>query len=176
MRSSRPISFSFLFTGLLLFGCSATAAPSDPTEPPDQKLAKPDEEGRVTLAVAGEAEVAPGLVLTLERVVADSRCPVDVNCVWAGEIRVAFALESPQTEAPRLAFELATTAPVAESRGLQFELLGATPAPRSTTKIATADYRIALRVTPAPRTADGLLTLPASGVKTPTGRGSRRLR
>ena len=55
---------------------------------------------------------------------ADSRCPVDVTCVWAGEIRFAFSLESPQSEAPRLEFELATTAPVATVRGLQFELLG----------------------------------------------------
>jgi hypothetical protein len=151
MRSSRPLSFSFLFTGLLLLGCSATAAPTDPTKPSDPKLAKPDAEGRVTLAVAGQAEVAPGLVLTLERVVADSRCPVDVQCVWAGEIRVALALEWPNTEAPRLELELATTAPKMEARGLQFELLGATPEPRSTVKIAAADYRIALRVTPAPR-------------------------
>jgi hypothetical protein len=149
MRSSRPISFSFILTGLLLFGCSATAAPTDPTLPADQKVAKPDASGRVTLAVSGQAEVAPGLVLTLERVVADSRCPVDVTCVWAGEIRVAFALESPQTEAPRLEFELATTAPTAEARGLEFELLGATPAPRSTAKIAAADYRISLHVGPA---------------------------
>lgn len=112
-------------------------------------MAKPDADGRVTLAVSGQAEVAPGIVVTLERVVADSRCPVDVTCVWAGEIRVALALESPQTEAPRIEFELATTAPTAEARGLAFELLGATPAPRSTAKIAVADYRISLRVGPA---------------------------
>lgn len=101
----------------------------------------------MTLAVSGQAEVAPGLVLTLERVVADSRCPVDVTCVWAGEIRVAFSLEAPQTEAPRFEFELATTAPKAAVRGLEFELLGALPVPRSTAKIAAADYRIELRAT-----------------------------
>ena len=152
MRSSRPLSFSFLFTGLLLFGCSATAAPSDPATspaPPTPGLAKLDAEGRVTLAVSGQAEVAPGLVLTLERVVADSRCPVDVSCVWAGEIRVAFSLESPLTEAPRLELELATTAPKAAARGFEFELLGALPVPRSTAKIAAADYRIELRATRA---------------------------
>lgn len=150
MQSSRPLFFSFLFTGLLLFGCSATAAPSDPASPKppaDSKLAKPDAEGRLTLAVSGQAEVAPGLVLTLERVVADSRCPVDVTCVWAGEIRVAFSLEAPRTEAPRLEFELATTAPKAAARGLEFALLGALPVPRSTAKIAAADYRIEVGVT-----------------------------
>jgi hypothetical protein len=118
------------------------------------KPARPDAEGRFTLAVAGKAEVAPGLILTLERVLADSRCPVDVTCVWAGEIRVALALESPAAEAPRLEFELATTAPKAEFHELQFELVGADPAPHSRKPIAAADYRIALRVTPAPRSAE----------------------
>ncbi len=151
-RPSRPSSWFFLFTGLLLFGCAATAAPPDPSTPeapatpPSGKLAKPDAEGRFTLAVAGQAEVVPGMVLTLERVVADSRCPVDVTCVWAGEIRVALSLESPLTEAPRLELELATTAPIATARGLEIELLGAEPQPHSAKKIAPEEYRIALRV------------------------------
>jgi hypothetical protein len=109
-------------------------------------LVKPDSEGRFTLWVSGQAAVAPGLVLTLERVVSDSRCPVDVQCVWAGEIRVAFALESLHGEAPRLEFELASTAPKAEARGLEFEFLDATPVPSSKTNIASGDYRIALRI------------------------------
>ena len=112
-------------------------------------MAKPDAEGRLTLAVAEQAEVGPGLVLTLERVVADSRCPVDVTCVWAGEVRVAFSLDSPRSEAPRLEFELATTAPEATLRGLEFRLLEASPVPRSKTRIAEGEYRIVLRVTPA---------------------------
>jgi len=153
MRSSRPSLLSFLFTGLLLFGCGATAAPSNPDSKPNPasagKLVKPDADGRLTLAVSEQAEVRPGLVLTLEGVVADSRCPVDVTCVWAGEIRVAFALESPQTDAPRLEFELSSTAPLGTVRGLEFELLGALPAPRSTRTLAPADYSIALRVTTA---------------------------
>lgn len=149
MRSSRPIFFAFLFTGLLNFGCGASAAPTEPTTPADLKAVKPDASGRVTLAVSGQAEVAPGLVLTLERVVSDSRCPVDVNCVWAGEIRVALSLERPQTEAPRHEFELSSTAPKATVLGLAFELLGALPEPRSTAKIALPDYRVALRIGPA---------------------------
>lgn len=152
MRSFRPISYSFLLTGLLVFGCGATAAPADPVTPGAEKLPKPDAEGRLTLAVGGQAEVAAGIVLTLDSIVADSRCPVDVSCVWAGEIRVACLVESPHLETPTLRFELATTAPSAAARGLTFELLGATPAPRSTAKIAPADYRIALRVTAAKAT------------------------
>ena len=154
MGTLRPIFLSFLSTGLFLFGCGASAAPTEPATPAGEKLAQPDSSGQLSLAVAGQAEVAPGVVLTLERVVADSRCPVDVTCVWAGEIRVAFALESPGTETPRLEFELATTAPSAELRDLRFDLLGATPEPRSTRQLAAADYAIALRVTTA--TAGGL--------------------
>jgi hypothetical protein len=154
MRSSRPISFCFLLIGILLFGCSATAAPSDPATPAGPTLAKPDAEGRVTLAVAGGAEVATGIALTFERVVADSRCPVDVNCVWAGEIRVALKLASPQTGAPPLELELSTREPIATARGIEVELLGALPAPNSKRAIAAADYLITLRVTPAPKAAD----------------------
>ena len=145
-RPSRSSSWFFLFTGLVLLGCAATAAPSDPATPAGEKLAKPDAEGLLTLAVAGQAEVVPGIVVTLERVVADSRCPVDVTCVWAGEIRVAFSLESPQTEAPRLEFELSTGAPRATVRGVDLELIGALPVPKSTVKMAASDYRITLRV------------------------------
>jgi hypothetical protein len=160
MRVSRPIPLSFLFTGLLLFGCGATAAPSPASEPskpsgPGASSAtgatavKPDAEGRLSLAVSDRAEVAPGAILTLESVVSDSRCPVDVVCVWAGEIRVALAFELQHSEAPRIGFELATTAPSAEVRGLRFELLGATPAPHSKKPIAAGDYRISLRVRPS---------------------------
>jgi len=146
MCSSRPIFLSLVFTGLFHFGCGATAAPSEPATPAGKQPAKPDAEGALTLAVGGQAEVAPGIVLTLEGVVADSRCPVDVTCVWAGEIRIALSVESPQSEAPREHFQLSTNAPAASARGLRFELLGVAPAPRSSVRIAAADYRVALRV------------------------------
>jgi hypothetical protein len=149
MRSKRSAAPLFLFSAFLLFGCGATAAPPAPSRPAPTALATPDSEGHLTLAVAGQASVAPGIVLTLERVVSDSRCPVDVTCVWAGEIRIALALESPQSEAPRLEFELTTTAPKATARGLEIELLGALPAPHSKKTIAPADYRVSLRAGPA---------------------------
>lgn len=156
MRVLEPFLFAVLFASC--FGCSAAAAPSVPASAAASEdaapakapeLPRPDAAGALTLAVGGQARVAPGIVLTLESVVADSRCPVDVTCVWAGEIRIALSIESPQSEAPREHFQLSTNAPAASARGLHFELLGATPVPRSTAKIAAADYRIALRVTPA---------------------------
>ena len=76
----------------------------------------------------------------------DSRCPVDVTCVWAGEVTVAFILQLSGREER---FELSTNAPSANAQELHFELLDVAPAPRSTTTIAPADYRISLRATPA---------------------------
>ncbi|MEO7793988.1 MAG: hypothetical protein ABIV06_04385 [Thermoanaerobaculia bacterium] len=150
MRTSRPIFLVFLFTGLLLFGCGATAAPSNSNPPAADKLATPDAEGRLTLAVAESAEAAPGIVLTLEGIVSDSRCPVDVTCVWAGEVRVALAIESPRREAPRLEFELATTtARVRTVGGLDIEVIGASPATHSKKPIAPADYQVSFRIGPA---------------------------
>lgn len=153
MSPLRPIACLCFSTGLLLLGCRASAAPTDPPRPAPAALAKPDAEGRLELALSGKAEIGPGLLLTLENVVSDSRCPVDVTCVWAGEIRIALAVDPSQGEGARSEFELATTAPKATVRGLDVELLGAEPAPHSKKPIAPADYRISLRVSRA--SADG---------------------
>ena len=58
-----------------------------PTAPFDVQLGKPFE-----LRI-GESAVLPGdLKISFSRVVSDSRCPVDVNCVAAGEARLALRL------------------------------------------------------------------------------------
>lgn len=47
------------------------------------------------LGVGEEAEVAPRTKLRFDRIVSDSRCPVGVQCVWAGEVRIALSLSAP---------------------------------------------------------------------------------
>ena len=42
---------------------------------------------------AGQSAVVPGgLKVTFDRVVSDSRCPIDAICVWAGEAVIALKL------------------------------------------------------------------------------------
>jgi hypothetical protein len=51
--------------------------------------------GIFALSVGEEAEVATGTKLRFDRIVSDSRCPAGVQCVWAGEVRIALSLSAP---------------------------------------------------------------------------------
>ena len=64
-----------------------TACRESPTAPSDVPLGEPFE-----LRI-GESAVLPGdLKVTFNRVVFDSRCPIDAICVAAGEARLALRL------------------------------------------------------------------------------------
>ncbi|MEO8277182.1 MAG: hypothetical protein ABI639_13285 [Thermoanaerobaculia bacterium] len=76
----------------------------------------------------------------------DSRCPVDVNCIWAGEIRVALVAES---TAGKKEMELWDRAPDAIVEGVNVKLIGASPAPNSKVHLLPSDYRIQFRATSA---------------------------
>lgn len=96
---------------------------------------------------AGESTSIRGerATIAFERILTDSRCAVDVQCIWAGEARGAFRLEKRGEAA--VSFELDTDRdPIREIAGYRISLLGVSPAPRSTVRIAPADYRVELVV------------------------------
>ena len=52
---------------------------------------------------AGQSAVVPGgLKVTFDRVVSDSRCPIDAICVWAGEAVIALKLSRGYSKRPPL--------------------------------------------------------------------------
>jgi hypothetical protein len=63
-------------------------------------------DGIVSLAAGQSAEIAPSTTLRFDRVVSDSRCPAKVQCIWAGEVKIALTLGSPDGQT---AFELSGT-------------------------------------------------------------------
>ncbi|HEY2944856.1 MAG TPA: hypothetical protein VGN09_20645 [Vicinamibacteria bacterium] len=124
---------------LLLASCSTS-----PTTPRAVSL-----DDRFTLAPGQTAEVGgTGLRVTFEEVSADSRCPVEVTCVWEGDAVAVFLLR-PASAAVR--HELHTSGrypsevPVGDYRVRLVELA---PRPRSGASPAPADYRATLLVTP----------------------------
>ena len=50
----------------------------------------------LVLGIGQSAEIAPATTLRLNRIAGDSRCPADVQCVWAGEVKLALTLTSPR--------------------------------------------------------------------------------
>jgi hypothetical protein len=88
-------------------------------------------------AKIGDVRISP---LKLEE---DSRCPKDVQCVWAGQVRIA-AVVTWQARVQRI--ELTQGKPVAVADGT-LTLIEVTPDTRSNVAINPRDYRFGFRFT-----------------------------
>jgi hypothetical protein len=131
-------------TSWMIAACLAMAACGN-------KVATPSGEkiplGReFTLAVGQSAVVGDDVRLTLKSVTDDSRCPVDVTCVWEGDAKVSVEVITPS---PRAEHELHTTgreSHEAKHGAYRVTLVKLEPAPRSTMTISSSDYRATLVV------------------------------
>lgn len=107
------------------------ANPADPAEP----------EPTLAWAALGQRVHVDGPSVTPLEVLEDSRCPADVQCVWAGQVRIraTIHLGSGDTIA-----ELTSGKPMAVADGT-VELVEVRPATSSKTAIAPGDYRFGFR-------------------------------
>ena len=77
-------------------------------------------DGVHVLAVGEETAIGPGTRLRFERIISDSRCPAGVQCVWAGEVRIAMSVVSPGDTS---AFELSGRENRTTVQAFEIELL-----------------------------------------------------
>jgi hypothetical protein len=86
-----------------------------------------------------------GARITFNRVTTDSRCPVDVVCVWAGEARIELAIDQGGAADVRA---LSTLSPNEVVVGdLRIRFVGLTPAPQQSEPSASRAYVAQLVVT-----------------------------
>ena len=99
------------------------------------------------LAPAQTASVAgTDLAVRLDSVVADSRCPIGVACVWAGDADIHLSLVRGK-RAPTPAVIHVTTAPKSVLNGSDtIEFVALHPMSREQTPIKPSDYRVRLIV------------------------------
>jgi hypothetical protein len=96
----------------------------------------------------GETVRVGALRITFTGVTSDSRCAVDVVCVWEGDAVSRLTLIEPALGAETR--ELHTSHPRAVTYGrYQVELVRLEPEPRSTRTIPPESYRLVVRVTSA---------------------------
>lgn len=124
--------------GLLLLASCGTS----PAAPRSVRLGEP-----FTLAPGQTAQVeGTGLSVTFEGVSADSRCPVDVTCVWEGDAVVDVSAR-PDADPRRELHTSGRYASEAEVGEYRMRLVELAPVPRAGASPAPGDYRATLVVT-----------------------------
>jgi hypothetical protein len=96
----------------------------------------------VVTAKLGEQVEALGETITPVKVLDDSRCPRDVQCVWAGTLHLDATVRSGMGLG-RLTFELGKTSTTEVN---SITLISVTPSPMSTTVIGERDYEFTFEV------------------------------
>jgi hypothetical protein len=133
MRSSPTALSSRIVPLVAALGLvAATCHRSQPTAP-----AASVELGREFSLQPGQLATIDGLVIRFAEVRGDSRCPVDVQCVWEGDATVVVTV-SGATKELHTARRFATSVTV---DGRRLELRRLEPAPRAHVKIVPGDYR-----------------------------------
>ncbi len=98
------------------------------------------------LAVHQTAQMtAENISVTFQEVSEDSRCPVDVTCIWAGLAKVSLQVSvSGQERELRLSTSPPENSAVFEN--YTFWLISVRPVPRSDPNIDSSDYFVTVRV------------------------------
>ena len=97
---------------------------------------------------AGMAASLPnGSLLRFERVSADSRCPMDALCVWAGDATVAVTLKAPRGTAEPRELHTEPGGSRISFSDYTIQLTALAPYPRSSQPIEADDYRATFVVT-----------------------------
>jgi hypothetical protein len=132
-----------LFSLVLLLGAcqnSRSPAPSQDAEATSE----------VTLRV-GDTTFVRNIEIRFGGVLEDSRCPLDVQCVWAGNGQVQLGVGPPRgTQGPteRMLLNTMENARSGDAWGLRVTLVELTPAPKSTQPIPPESYVVRLKVEP----------------------------
>jgi hypothetical protein len=102
------------------------------------------------LTYGDEAET-DGVTIRFAEIVAESRCPRSVTCVWAGDAEIRLLLMKGD-ERQSLRLHTAGTAEMpssASAMGLRIELVELVPYPETPERIPSNSYRVRLKVTHA---------------------------
>lgn len=101
------------------------------------------EEQTHTVALNEPFEVN-GSTITVREVVGDSRCPVDVTCIWAGTVTIGLAIGSNDVVEP---IELSLTESF-NTASHTVAFTGVSPEPRSDRQISPEDYQFTFTARP----------------------------
>lgn len=145
MRWLTRLSLVLLALPLVGAGSCDADSPTAPDEPaPGTSVTLPAE---ATLAVGETILVEPlDVEVTFSAVTEDSRCPIDVTCVWAGRAVVALAIGESTGTTEEIELEVGQWT---QAQGLRLAATALDPQPREGVEIPPEDYRLELTLTRA---------------------------
>ncbi|WP_035335443.1 hypothetical protein [Dokdonia sp. PRO95] len=128
----------YLVAILFLFSAFAKAQDSTTVEVP-RIYAK---------AFQGESTYIEGATVRLVKVLEDSRCPKGVDCIWAGNAKVAVEIisESGKKVTKEITLGGGPVAPIYLQDDLKVLIKGLAPYPSSLSKIKASDYYLQVEV------------------------------
>jgi hypothetical protein len=126
----------------LLFVMTATTVLAGPAT--DVKQVPLNQEFEIKV---GEKVLVEGLRLSFEAVTEDSRCPVDVTCVWAGNAKVLLKLSRLRRRPAQLKLNTGLEPRHLPYDGFDVKLIGISPSRKKAERIKRGDYVARLVVT-----------------------------
>lgn len=99
--------------------------------------------GQATLAV-GQTVTYKDFSITLSKISEDSRCPQNVQCVWAGLVEVILTFKDQKGASSEVTLKSNET-PI-DFRGTKISIASVTPTAKSDTKPNQGDYRITFNI------------------------------
>jgi hypothetical protein len=132
-------------TAILLLLVACAGAPDG--APAGQDVGLPAGDQEVTLAIGETRQLPGGASLALTAVPADSRCPRNVVCVWAGSVAATLRLGVGSTDTTATINSLSEPRAFA-FRGWHATLKGVTPDPDAGVPTPPDSYRVTVLVGP----------------------------
>ncbi len=140
MSTNRP--FRRILPLILIAASLGATCGGHPTEPTTVPLGQP-----FNLRVGESAVVPGGLRVAFDRVVSDSRCPIDALCVWAGEAVLALKLSRGSDAPVEREVRADSASPEISHLDYNIKAIAFTPYPRSDRKIPLQEFVATFTVT-----------------------------
>lgn len=136
-----------LLLALLIVLCLSACTPGDSASGPAPDFSPiPPGDGVPGALAPGMSIAYEGYELRFEGVLEDSRCPLDVACVWAGEARALVTVSAPDGGQQEVILSTQPDGASADLGDATVTLESLWPEPYSTQTIAPTDYRVLLRM------------------------------
>ena len=136
-----------MFVIVLATACTTPSHPGDPGPVTPGVQVRTGRE--FDIAAGQEAQVrGTSVAVRFTGVSEDSRCAVDVQCVWAGDAVVQLSLTAEGTPAAAAALHTTLDPKSVAFAGYSVRLAGLKPLPRSGTTVSPASYVATLEIRP----------------------------